>query len=194
MSRLVGLKGEYWAAHPSHAGKEDPMVNQRTVIWVAALAVLYGGATSWGGVKKVESEGMHCYSGEAKAIKFSTDHWAFSYELFGTRTDRTASDDSGNMSTHCVGTVTFDRGKEVGDSFCEFVDKDGDKYVFTGHRTGPKGEFVFIAGTGKWAGIAGGGTYEPVGAFPTIAPGRLHGCTFSRGSYTLPEEVATKKQ
>jgi len=163
------------------------MGNMRIAIWIVVLAMLSSASVSWGGAKTVEYKGTHCYTGDTKSIKFSKDHWAFSYDLVGTVTPRDERGMEGILSSHCVGTGVFNTGTITVDVVCEFVDKDGDKKYGKGKRIGPNGEFTFIAGTGKWEGITGVGTYKPAGKYPKIVPGKFQGCFLTEGSYTLPE-------
>ncbi|MDX1776075.1 MAG: hypothetical protein R3297_05805 [Desulfobulbales bacterium] len=129
-----------------------------------------------------------------KSIKFSKDHWAFSYDLVGTVTPRDERDMEGIFTSHCVGTGVFNTGTMTVDVVCEFIDKDGDKRYGKGQRIGPNGEFTFLAGSGKWEGIKGSGTYKPVGSYPKIVPDKFQGCFLTEGSYTLPEKVEAKPQ
>lgn len=70
--------------------------------------------------------------------------------------------------------------------FCEFIDKDGDKYMGNWDRTGKEGKWTAITGTGKFTGISGGGLIQPI-AFPRgLSPGMFSGCSNSTGTYTRP--------
>ncbi|MGA7992344.1 MAG: hypothetical protein WCC53_12975 [Thermoanaerobaculia bacterium] len=79
-----------------------------------------------------------------------------------------ASDDPSNplrlASMTCTGTsITAKDGKPVrGAGTCDSVDGQGD-VAFYWWRTDEKngGRWGFLGGTGKWANVEGGGTYEP---------------------------------
>lgn len=70
---------------------------------------------------------------------------------------------------------------------CVFVDADGHKLM--GTSTGsPKGwQWRFLAGTGKWEGIKGGGPGLPETAYARFSPSITGGCYRARGSYSLKD-------
>ena len=70
------------------------------------------------------------------------------------------SDSRGNSGTiHCVGT----RGKVL-KAYCNSTDQDGDIQYNTATRVGTEGKGVFNGGTGKYANVTGGCSYQ-VAAF-----------------------------
>ena len=128
----------------------------------------------------------NCSGGTSNAIVHSKAHIALSYTLTGTSRTNKPGGPFGMMSYQCVGVVRVMQGTATGDGICEFVDADGDKVLGRATRTGnPGGEWRFINGTGKFAGITGGGAYKFLGRFPTVRKGHFQGCARATGDYKL---------
>jgi hypothetical protein len=85
----------------------------------------------------------------------------------------------------CRGVTNVSKAGVDYNSRCTFVDADGDRVV--GATTGQaKGwTWKFLGGTGKWAGIEGGGTGKPLAAYPRLSPTVTAGCGLATGTYTL---------
>ncbi len=68
---------------------------------------------------------------------------------------------------------------------CTFVDMDGHKALgtFTGKPAG--WTWTFLAGTGKYEGIEGGGTTKPLKAYPRLSPAVGGSCSHATGTYTI---------
>lgn len=92
---------------------------------------------------------------------------------------------AGNGSMNCYGTaIVSPEGEQLsGSGSCHTVDEDGDTWSawYTG-ATG--GEWGFINGTGKYAGISGGGTWENDVEY---ADGKA--ANTWTGSWTIPETM-----
>ena len=128
----------------------------------------------------------NCWAGTSNAIMHSKAHIALSYTLTGTARSNVAGGPFDKLSFQCVGVVRVMQGTATGDSICEYVDADGDKVLGRGTRTGnPGGEWTFINGTGKYAGITGGGTNKYLGRFPTVRKGHFQACNRATGTYKL---------
>ena len=65
-------------------------------------------------------------------------------------------------SATCIGTTVMDAdGNEMsGAGYCDGVDADGDTWILWWDDSGTGGDWGFLAGTGKFAGIEGGGTWQ----------------------------------
>lgn len=90
---------------------------------------------------------------------------------------------AGNGSMDCYGTnVVSAEGEPVsGAGSCTAIDEDGD--AWTAWWTGTAGgEWGFLNGTGKYAGISGGGTWEAAAEY---ADGKSTNSWI--GSWTIPE-------
>ena len=69
---------------------------------------------------------------------------------------------------------------------CINTDKDGDKTISVATGTPKSFQWKFISGTGKFAGIAGGGSGEIVTRYPRAEPVSVS-CWQGQGTYTLPQ-------
>jgi hypothetical protein len=68
---------------------------------------------------------------------------------------------------------------------CVFVDRDGHKALGTSVGTGKGWEWKFLAGTGKWEGITGGGPGVPETAYARYSPAVSGGCYRAKGSFLI---------
>ena len=68
---------------------------------------------------------------------------------------------------------------------CTFIDKDGHKALGS-YSGSPAGwTWKFLAGTGKWEGIEGGGPTKSLGQYPRLSPAVGAACAHATGTYTL---------
>jgi hypothetical protein len=90
------------------------------------------------------------------------------------------------MNGVCQGSLSTVGGQTAAAGHCLWVDKDGDKVVFSYSRLAPApGKLEFTAGTGKFSGIRGGGEYTTV-PLPAIGSSR-NSCPEAKFKFTLPD-------
>ena len=90
------------------------------------------------------------------------------------------------MNGVCQGILSTAGGQTSAAGNCLWVDKDGDKIVFSYSRVAPApGKLELTLGTGKFSGIRGGGEYTTV-ALPPIA-GSRNSCPEAKWKLTLPD-------
>lgn len=90
------------------------------------------------------------------------------------------------MNGVCHGHLALLGGPPSAAGNCLWVDKDGDKLVFSYSRsTAGPGKVNLTMGTGKFSGVRGDGEYMVV-PLPPI-PGTRNGCVESKFRLTLPE-------
>jgi hypothetical protein len=90
------------------------------------------------------------------------------------------------MNGVCQGILSTAGGETTAAGNCLWVDKDGDKVVFSYSRIAPApGKLEFTLGTGKFSGIRGGGEYTTV-PLPAIA-GSRNSCPEAKWMFTLPD-------
>ncbi len=90
------------------------------------------------------------------------------------------------MNGVCHGTLSTIGGPPASTGNCLYVDKDGDKVVFSYSRVAPAaGKLELTLGTGKFSGIRGGGEYTFT-ALPAIS-GTRNGCLDAKWKFTLPD-------
>ncbi len=70
------------------------------------------------------------------------------------------------VSFDCSGITAASSAGQMSHGHCDGINTDSDTYSlwWRGDETG--GDWGFIAGTGKYAGINGGGTYQPIAEWP----------------------------
>ena len=73
------------------------------------------------------------------------------------------------MTEHdCLGGSIIGPNGDTGNGagYCDGIDKDGDVYFIWYRNDGADRRWGFLGGTGKFAGVDGGGTTEVVGGTP----------------------------
>lgn len=69
----------------------------------------------------------------------------------------------------CFGAILIDNGAVSGEGLCTYTDGDGERVVVLWTATGISaegrtlGEWMIKGGTGKWASLTGGGTFDAGG-------------------------------
>ncbi|MEE4603243.1 MAG: hypothetical protein V2J65_18320 [Desulfobacteraceae bacterium] len=149
---------------------------------VLALLTVYSGA-SYGGEFPYELKG--CGTSERTIIDKADDVVIGQSLARGVTESVPQGGPFDKMIYECGGHWQLSKtGFEISQS-CTFVDSDGDKTLGTTVGNAQGWDWKFIAGTGKWKGITGGGPTKPVGKY-----GRLQavsaGCWHGKGTYQLP--------
>ena len=105
-----------------------------------------------------------------------------------------------HMTWHCLGMADFTNGVGQGHGYCVGTDPTGDQVVWNfgpdeKHARDQKswsGSGTFTSGTGKYAGISGGGTYTVHGPdFRSTAEGTGFAYNTIEGHYKIPAPEAT---
>ncbi len=130
------------------------------------------------------------YSGTFKSVAMGEERSHLTYELLGV-----SLSDSGDgllhaSSVRCLGATHAIKGAYDDSGFCVYIRPDGDR-AFGTYRgsgkfgAGSTGTFTFVGGTGKLAGITGGGEYTAASLRSTSAE-NFHGYLKAKGNYKLP--------
>ena len=97
-----------------------------------------------------------------------------------------------NMSSNCAGVALYNKGVGTVLGYCISLAPDGDKTLIEvrqeNMKPGPglrKGTWKYIGGTGKFAGIQGGGDFTTYGVRPA-EDGTYQNVGKNKGSYKLP--------
>jgi hypothetical protein len=131
-----------------------------------------------------------CYTVTTNEITFSKTHTATTYEIIGTNISNPPGGMFDQQSFRCVGVNSIIDGKFSATTFCEGVDKDGDKILTrlivgsvegVGQDDTHVGETTVIAGTGKYEGMTRTGTNENY-PIRSAKPGIVQRC--GRGTYS----------
>ena len=100
-----------------------------------------------------------------------------------------------HVTWHCWGTTDYTNGTGQGQGYCVGNDPDGDRLAanfgpdepHTPHQKTWKSPSTLMAGTGKFAGIRGSGTYmNHANEFRPMADGTFVNYVTFEGSYKLP--------
>jgi len=113
---------------------------------------------------------------------YTTETWAI--EIPGASAPKALE----SATVHCVGHTRVVQGKATAVSTCQFTDTTGD--MFTGEATQAPDKpnaWIFLAGTGKWKGVQGTGTFQYVSRSKPAADGTLQLCLQHSGTYTVPQ-------
>lgn len=135
------------------------------------------------------SSGAH--SGTFKILQMGEERSEITYELSGLSLSDSGEGLLHGASFRCLGAVHAIQGAYDGDSgSCVYIRPDGDQAFLTYRGSGTSGmgsagTFTLVGGTGKLAGLAGGGEYTDTSPRPTPA-GSFHGYWKGRWTYRLP--------
>ena len=156
-------------------------------VWLSAALLAMGCATAQQPVPKEGSfDVTNCGSGTNSVVEISKTARFNSNESVGV----TRSNPPGgflDMTTyHCMSLgVTLD-GKYTGHTYCEGVDKDGDRYMsHLWTEASQTTQSEVITGTGKYEGMTRKGTSQTLGQFPSVKPGATAGCGRQTGTYKM---------
>ncbi len=135
-------------------------------------------------------DGHTCYAGPVQVTQ-DEGILAGSYAVVGMGLGIQDTPFSDLLSSRCVGAFSLVNGQIEQHSTCEYVNTSGEKYFLIAERKGDpakaEGTWHFIHGTGKFAGITGGGGWMPIGAFPPApgAPNTTMSCNHEWGTYNI---------
>jgi hypothetical protein len=158
------------------------------------IAILVGliGSCAWTGIANADlaKEGNYdatlCFGGPLPAIAHSDKHVAGVLSLYAPMISNLPNGGLYHLNgIHCQGVWAVIEGLYQENGFCEVQDPQGDKIFGKYSRSGEKGLWQVMAGTGKYAGMTSNGEYHPVGQFAQQAQGTLQHCNRATGTYRL---------
>ncbi|SAL78612.1 hypothetical protein [Caballeronia telluris] len=121
---------------------------------------------------------------DVREIEVTGDVAVYLYESTLVMTNNSKTPLMQNITAHCV-EAGFTAG--VGNGYCVYLDKDGDKFVeaFNHPKGATSGKGTLVSGSGKYKGIQGEFAWEVVQALPA-EKGSFHYLGKKTGSYRLP--------
>lgn len=159
-------------------------LKSRSLAAVASVALVASGAAS----AQQALDQVTCRAGTInvlaqadKLIVWQLDHRGVTRSGPGDQFD--------GFTQRCIGNVAGIEGKIAANGWCRNVDpKTGDwtLVTWTGSDKPGHGTWEYQHGTGKWKGVTGGGTYEPLGPTKPVEPGTYQNCVRVKGTYRLP--------
>ncbi len=158
--------------------------------WLAAFSPLVVPLVAQ--AKEIAYDQISCWSATMNAPVATADGVAVgSYELRGIIVRSNLEDKSAeNRTFHCVAVYRAGGKEAADDGYCKIVTAEGDYMVVQTARSAPlpaEGTRTILYGTGRFAGIKGGGTSRQINRGAPATPGTLQGCNHDKGKYTLPD-------
>lgn len=140
----------------------------------------------WANANEVTSEQRGCFTSKATPIDRAGDVVIGQSEVRGV-TDSIPPGAIWDKTTHqCASVWTSSKGAYEFSNRCTNVDRDGDKFFTMAYGSSLKSfKWVYIGGTGKYAGISGGGEAAVEEAYPRTAAAVGGACWRGKGSYTI---------
>lgn len=142
--------------------------------------------------KEGSGTGMSAASGKWKQHQLEEGTGFVTWKQKGVMLSDSGKGAFHNMSSNCAGVILWEKGVGSTVGYCIALAPDGDKILFevteANVKPGPapkKGNIRFIAGTGKFAGMEGGGEYMGYNVRPA-EEGTYQSVTKSKTSYKLP--------
>jgi hypothetical protein len=140
--------------------------------------------------KEGTSTSTQAYSSTYKIIATEHERFHMTYETFGPTISDIDTDPLHNSTFRCLGTLQAVKGAFNDSGFCVHTLSNGDKayetYKGTGELgSGSKGTYTWTGGTGKIAGIEGGGKYTTI-ELPSAAEGTFQGYSKLENHWKIP--------
>ena len=148
-----------------------------------ALALMTAVPAAW--AAEVSYDFVACTSGRSNLLFGSAEFVATGDESFGVVASSTTKEWAG-ATTHCVGSMRLIAGNPAGSGFCKWVQMTGDTAVGQYWFGDGKQTWTWLHGTGKLAGISGGGTFKYLFRGKPVEAGTSQSCRQDWGKYTLP--------
>lgn len=131
----------------------------------------------------------HCFAGTASVLAQAQAYNVSSLDFRGTLR---AAEQGGALDRHvtrcfAIGGTVGGEGNRIS-GFCEYSASPEDRILTQWAVEGAgRGSGRSVAGTGRYRGISGEYSIQPVGGpFPATEPGVLRNCTRLTGEYRLP--------
>jgi hypothetical protein len=179
--------------HPPQVEKEVIMKKVFMIlIPILFLLVTVGNAFGEDMAKEGATSGRGVSSGTWKGYPLEEGTQFMTWEQKGVSLNDDPKSPFHNLSQNCAGVQLWNKGEGTTLGYCIGLAPDGDKILFEvkqeNLKPGPglkKGTYKYIGGTGKFAGIEGGGEYSSYGVRPA-EDGTYQNVMTSKGSYKVP--------
>ena len=140
--------------------------------------------------KEGTSTSTQAFSGTYKIIAMEQERIHMIYEMYGPTISDIDTDPLHNSTFRCLGALHAVKGVYNDSGFCVNTLTNGDKAYGTYKGTGElgggsKGTYTWTGGTGKIAGIEGGGEYTTI-QLPPSAEGTFQGYSKLKNQWKIP--------
>jgi hypothetical protein len=180
----------------SHPPQKDKEVIMKKALMMLILTIFIlatvGNVFCEEMAKEGTGSGHGIASGTWKAFPLEEGTFYMTWKQKGVGLSDSGESPFHNMSQNCAGISLYVKGVGSVIGYCIGIAPNGDKILFQvtqeNRKPGPgphKGKYKYIGGTGKFAGIEGGGEYTSYSVQPA-EKGTYQSVTKSKGSYKLP--------
>jgi hypothetical protein len=118
-------------------------------------------------------------------LEATNDFVAFGVESWGVVASSTTKEWE-NASTRCTGYMRVAAGKPYGKGVCKWVQASGDTAVGEFEFSPVEAKWTWLTGTGKLAGITGGGTFKQLTSAKPADAGTSQACRRDWGKFIVP--------
>jgi len=132
---------------------------------------------------------MTCRAGTMTVLAKAEDMIVWTLDHRGVTRSNEAGGPFDGSTQRCVGVVANISGKTSANGWCKNVGPKGEDWTLVDWANSDKpgaGTFSFRHGGGKWKGIAGSGTYEPLGQTAPADAGTYQNCVRVKGTMKVP--------
>jgi hypothetical protein len=129
-----------------------------------------------------------CGSGEVTMLTRSEELTIACVNAMGTTISNSENKIFDSSTWHGIGFMVVKDGKRSWYSYSKFMDPDGSLFFVESTMEGIK----FLGGTGKWAGIFGGGKGWLITKGKPIAEGTIQNCRRVKGTFELKGKTSDK--
>jgi hypothetical protein len=146
--------------------------------------ILAGAIPAWASEVAVNVRG--CFTSESSVIDRAGDVVIGQSELRGLSDSVPPGGAWDKTTHHCRSVWTSSKTSYEFSNRCTNVDRDGDKFFTMSYGSSLKSfKWVYLAGTGKYEGITGGGDASVDEVYPRTTPAVAGACWRGTGSYTI---------
>ena len=150
----------------------------------AAMILALCGTQAW--TAEFTYDFVVCSHGTQKLLDSGPELTAVGVEDWGI-TASSSTKEWENATTRCMGHVLIAGEKTTGKGICRWVQASGGTAVGEWEMAADgQNSWRWLAGTGKLAGIRGGGTFQWVTNGKAVEAGTGQSCRRDWGKYTLP--------
>lgn len=129
----------------------------------------------------------HCYVGETSVIESGAAYRVQGILLRGTTRANEPGGTFDNLATRCVGTTGSIAGAaQEGRGYCEWAGPGEDRALIRWTIEAGRGTGSFVGGSGRYRGLTGDITFQPIAPIPALEPGVIRVCNRTQGSFRLP--------
>lgn len=128
----------------------------------------------------------YCGSGEITILIQSKELTIASVDAMGITISNSENNIFDSCTWHGIGVMAVKDGKRSWSSHAKFMDPDGSLLIVETTMD----DFTFLQGTGKWAGITGGGKGWLITKGKPITQGTIQNCRRVKGTFNLPSKAS----